>query len=209
MSKRPSITFANSQPDLPGSDFAERLKELRIQRLFAANSNQRNESTPKRAIPHAAREPTMVEQEHPHPRPRPSMDIADEVDAASHTARLETERARVFKFNQTMKGQHMSQEDDTKQRPQETLREGSLKAAIWRNEGENGPYHSVTVSRTYKDRDGNLQDTQSFRPKDLLGLSELARRAHHNANEHEHAAFKERRTAQKEQSQNLSQGHSH
>ena len=90
----------------------------------------------------------------------------------------------------------MSDETETPRRPEETLREGSLKAAIWRNEGEHGAYHSVTVARTYKDRDGNLQDTQSFRPKDMLGLSELARRAHHDANDLDRAAFKAQRQSQ-------------
>ena len=209
MAKRPSLTFANSQPDLPGSEFAERLKALRIQRLFAANSNQRGDADATRSIPHAPRDPTMVEDEHPHPRPRPSPEIAGDVDATIFATRLDAERAHVNTFYQTVKGQTMSQEDNAPNRPQETLREGKLKAAIWRNESENGPYHSVTLSRTYRDQEGNLQDTQSFRAKDLLGLSELARRAHHSANEHERAAFKERRTAQQEQAQKRSQGHSH
>lgn len=100
-------------------------------------------------------------------------------------------------------------DDQEKRRPEETLREGSLKAAIWRNESENGAYHSVTVARTYKDRDGNLQDTQSFRAKDMLGLAELARRAHHNTHELDREAFKERRAQQQEQGRTRSQGHSH
>ena len=101
----------------------------------------------------------------------------------------------------------MSDEQNEPNRPEDTLREGSLKAAIWRNEGENGAYHSVTVARTYKDRDGNLQDTSSFRPKDMLGLAELARRAHHDAHELDRAAFKERRQTQHEQGQSKSQAH--
>lgn len=89
-----------------------------------------------------------------------------------------------------------------------TLREGPLKAAIWRNEGENGAYHSVTLARTYKDREGNLQDTQSFRPKDMLGLSELTRRAHHNAHELDRASFKEMRQSQQQQGQTKAKGQS-
>lgn len=100
----------------------------------------------------------------------------------------------------------MSEDHTTPRRPEETLREGPLKAAIWRNEGENGAYHSVTLARTYKDREGNLQDTQSFRPKDMLGLSELTRRAHHNAHELDRAAFKEMRQSQQQQGQTKAKG---
>ncbi|MEM9698869.1 MAG: hypothetical protein AAF943_08785 [Pseudomonadota bacterium] len=102
----------------------------------------------------------------------------------------------------------MSDDTDNTNRPEETLREGPLKAAIWRNEDEHGAYHSVTVARTYKDRDGNLQDTQSFRPKDMLGLSELARQAHHSAHDLDRAAFKERRETQQAQAQTRDKGHS-
>ena len=80
-----------------------------------------------------------------------------------------------------------------KNRPAETLREGPLKAAIWRNEGENGAYHSVTLARTYKDQNGDLRDTNSFRSKDMLSLSELTRRAHHYAHDLDREAFKEQR----------------
>ncbi len=84
-------------------------------------------------------------------------------------------------------------DNDQRSRPAETLREGSLKAAIWRNENHKGTYHSVTLARTYKDRDGNLQDTNSFRSKDMLALSELARRTHHQSQELDRDAFKEQR----------------
>ncbi len=102
----------------------------------------------------------------------------------------------------------MSDDTNTPRRPEETLREGPLKAAIWRNEGENGAYHSVTVARTYKDREGNLQDTQSFRPKDMLGLSELARRAHHDVHDRDREVFKERRREGQEQTKTHNQGQS-
>lgn len=97
-----------------------------------------------------------------------------------------------------MTDQPVQSQPDDPRRPMETLREGPLKAAIWRNEGEHGAYHAVTLARTYKDRDGNLQDTSSFRAKDMLGLSELARRAHHHAHDLDREAFKERRRAEVE-----------
>ncbi len=84
-------------------------------------------------------------------------------------------------------------DNQPKNRPVENLREGPLKAAIWRNEGENGAYHSVTLVRTYKDQNGDLRDTNSFRAKDMLGLSELSRRAHHHTHDLDREAFKEQR----------------
>ena len=98
--------------------------------------------------------------------------------------------------------------EDTKNRPAETLREGSLKAAIWRNESERGAYHSVTLARTYKDQEGNFQDTSSFRSQDMLGLAELARQAHHHTNDLDREAFKEQRQAQEQQAATQNQDHS-
>ncbi|MDX8353968.1 hypothetical protein [Cognatiyoonia sp. IB215182] len=213
MPKREPITYADSVPDLPQSDFAKRLQKVRIARVFAmksaANDNRGHGVT--RSPTHIA-EKTMVEKDHSHPVLKPSLGLAADVDAAGFNARWEAERLRATQSHsrQPQTGENpMSDNQDETRRPEETLREGPLKAAIWRNEGESGTYHSVTVARTYKDREGNLQDTQSFRPKDMLGLSELARRAHHNAHELDREVFKERRIAQQEQGQSRKQGHSH
>lgn len=211
MTERHPITFADSVPDLPGSDFAARLRALRIAREFAAqsagNDNRRNATAPS----HTG-EKSMVEQDRPFPVLRPSPALAAEVDAASFEMRLEMERVRTRTTNlttsQTVTGRRpMSDDQTTPRRPEETLREGPLKAAIWRNEGENGAYHQVTLARTYKDRDGNLQDTQSFRARDMLGLSELARRAHHEVHDRDRALFKEQRHAEEVQAQTRGKGH--
>lgn len=211
MIKRQPITYADSVPDLPDSDFAKRLREVRIAREFAQKSeaNDNLDHAFAQLVTHLA-EKTMVEKDRPHPAPRPSPDMAAEVDAADFNARWETERQRhTQSYSLQSQTRDTTMSDDTQaRRPEETLREGPLKAAIWRNEGENGAYHSVTVSRTYKDRDGKLQDTQSFRPKDMLGLSELARRAHHDAHELDRAAFKEHRQSQQDQGQSREKGHS-
>lgn len=70
----------------------------------------------------------------------------------------------------------------TKSPPEETLRDGNLKAAIWRNEGERGPYWSVTLSKTYRDDQGQPRDTQSFTGTDLLRVAELSRDAYARTN---------------------------
>lgn len=212
-SKRTPITYADSRADLPVSDFAARLAELRIARTFKARAkaleqnNAPGRQTPSN--PHRQTDPSMVAQEHPYPVLKPSPSLAADVDAAAFNARWEVERRRATQSQppQPTKGDR-SMTDDTNQprRPEDTVREGPLKAAIWRNESDKGAYHSVTVARTYKDRDGNLQDTQSFRAKDMLGLSELARRAHHEVHELDRAAFKEQRQEQAQQ-QSQTKGH--
>lgn len=65
-----------------------------------------------------------------------------------------------------------------KRRPVETLRDGAIKAAIWKNEGEKGAFFNVTFARTYKNGDGDLQDTDSFSGSQLLRLARLADKAY-------------------------------
>lgn len=69
----------------------------------------------------------------------------------------------------------------TKQRPVETIRDGAIKAAIWRNESENGVFHGVTFSRTFKNGGGDLQDTNSYSGTQLLRLARLAGKAYDRA----------------------------
>lgn len=63
-------------------------------------------------------------------------------------------------------------------KPVDTLRDGSLKASIFRNEGDKGHFYATSFARTYRDADGNPRDTHSFIGTDLLKLSELARAAY-------------------------------
>ena len=214
MPKREPITFADAQPDLPQSDFAKRLAQLRISRVFA-EQNSSNDNLPGDGFNNAARTRpardagSTQDGPAPFPAPRPSFDFVAEIDAAAFEERQDLARRRAKSRPTTSKGEDSmsNDENDTSNRPQETLREGPLKAAIWRNDGDSGAYHSVTLARTYKDKDGELRDTSSFRSKDLLGLAELARRAHHTANDLDREAFKEHRRTQQKQGQSKSQTH--
>ncbi len=217
MSERQPITYADAQPDLPKSDFAKRLAELRLARTFAEQSSANDNAQRQRRgqdqqqsglNPHERQERSMVEEERPFPHPRPSPDFANDADAALFEARWEAQRRRSEQRLEPQQGERPMSDDQPPRRPVETLREGQLKAAIWQNESDNGKYHSVTVARTYKNQDGQLQDTSSFRAKDMLGLSELARRAHHHAHDLDREAFKEQRREQQEQGQERSQSHS-
>ncbi len=67
--------------------------------------------------------------------------------------------------------------------PVDVIRDQNLKAAIWRNESEKGPFYATTFSRTYKDQDGQYRDTNSFVAGDLLRLSELARKTYDRTTE--------------------------
>jgi hypothetical protein len=58
----------------------------------------------------------------------------------------------------------------TKQKPAHTIRLGSIKAAIWKNETESGPRFNVTIARLYKDGD-TWKQTESF-GRDELPLVE-------------------------------------
>lgn len=84
--------------------------------------------------------------------------------------------------------------------PADVIRDGALKATIWRNEGEERPFYSTTFSRTYEDRDGNLRDAHSFSGSDLLKVSELGRKAYDRSNELRREEFKQERQESREAS---------
>ena len=64
-------------------------------------------------------------------------------------------------------------------KPEFTIRDGSVKATTWRNAGENGDYFTTSFSRTYRDeKSGDLRDTNAFSGADLLKVSALAQEAY-------------------------------
>ena len=66
-----------------------------------------------------------------------------------------------------------------KSKPVETLRDGRLNPAIWRNQGgEHGPIYNVTLSYSYQDKEGNWRDTQSIPGHELLKTANLAQNAY-------------------------------
>lgn len=64
-----------------------------------------------------------------------------------------------------------------KQKPIDTIRDGALKATIWKNPTEKGHFYSVDFSRTYKDGD-NFKDSHSFSGSEPLQLARLAHKAY-------------------------------
>jgi len=65
----------------------------------------------------------------------------------------------------------------TNNKPANTLRCGSIKATIWENPSENGPFFSTTFSRPFKDQSGAWRNGTSFGLNDLEALLMLAREA--------------------------------
>jgi hypothetical protein len=70
----------------------------------------------------------------------------------------------------------MSQNQNTK--PVTTLTDGSIRATIWKNTGEKGPFYSVRITRTYTDEKGNYHDSESFSGSELLRVARLAQLAY-------------------------------
>jgi len=65
----------------------------------------------------------------------------------------------------------------TNKQPANTLRCGNLKATIWENTSEKGPFFATTFSRPFKDQSGAWRNGSSFGLSDLEALVTLAREA--------------------------------
>jgi hypothetical protein len=63
-------------------------------------------------------------------------------------------------------------------KPVHELRLGRIRAAVWENDSVSGPFHSVTLSRLYKDDSGQWADAASFDRDDLPLVAKLADQAH-------------------------------
>ena len=62
----------------------------------------------------------------------------------------------------------------TNKQPATTLRCGHIKATIWQNSGEKGPFFATTFSRPFKDQAGAWRNGASFGLHDLEALMNVA-----------------------------------
>ena len=67
-------------------------------------------------------------------------------------------------------------------KPVKRFTERLLSVAVWKNkgtsrDGEETEFHTVSVSRSYKDRNGEFKNTNSLRPDDLPAVRELLTQA--------------------------------
>jgi len=65
----------------------------------------------------------------------------------------------------------------TKNQPIDTIRDGALKATLWKNTTEKGHFYSVDITRTYKVGD-NYKDSHSFSGSEPLQVARLASMAY-------------------------------
>ena len=63
--------------------------------------------------------------------------------------------------------------ENGKQRPAHEIRLGRIKATIWANQGDNGPWFNVTLSRNYKDGE-EWKSSASFGRDELLTVAKAA-----------------------------------
>ncbi|MDH4300896.1 MAG: hypothetical protein OEW20_15815 [Nitrospira sp.] len=64
--------------------------------------------------------------------------------------------------------------NNSSKRPATTLPCGNIKATIWQNLSEKGPFYSTTFSRPFKDRSGAWRNGSSFGLNDLEALMNVA-----------------------------------
>jgi hypothetical protein len=67
--------------------------------------------------------------------------------------------------------------NNSSKRPANTLRCGNIKATIWQNTSEKGPFFAATFSRPFKDQSGMWRNGTSFGLNDLEALVTVAREA--------------------------------
>ena len=76
--------------------------------------------------------------------------------------------------------------------PEKKFKAGSVAATVWQNEGKNGKYAMVKLSRTYRDKENNWKETNSFReadiPKAKLVLGKAYEHLQFNSPEQEQSA---------------------
>jgi len=65
-----------------------------------------------------------------------------------------------------------------KNKPVETIRDGSLSAVIWANEAKNGLRYSVELVRSYKDANDQWQNTGYLSNGEILRGSRLLNMAY-------------------------------
>ena len=59
-------------------------------------------------------------------------------------------------------------------KPTHTLRCGNIKATIWQNDSEKGPFFATTFSRPFKDQAGAWRNGTSYGLNDLEALMNVA-----------------------------------
>ncbi len=96
-----------------------------------------------------------------------------------------------------------------KNKPAHKIRSGALTVTIWKNDGEKGPFYTVTPSRSYKQGE-EWKEINSYHQHDLLTLAKMvdqadtwitnelaAAKAHHQGQDTEQPSHADRETGRK------------
>ena len=62
-------------------------------------------------------------------------------------------------------------------KPIKTFRIGSVKASVWVNEGQNGPFYSISKSRSYKNENGDYEDSNRYSVMEALADAHVTKQA--------------------------------
>jgi hypothetical protein len=73
---------------------------------------------------------------------------------------------------------------EPKRRPVHSIRLKNIRASVWQNESEDGPWFNVTLSRLYRSHTGEWQSSDGFSRDDLLLVAKVADLAHTFCLEH-------------------------
>lgn len=62
--------------------------------------------------------------------------------------------------------------------PAHKIRISNVSAIVWRNSGDNGPWYSVQIQRSYKNADDEWRQTENLGVDDILTAGRLLDQAH-------------------------------
>jgi hypothetical protein len=60
-----------------------------------------------------------------------------------------------------------------KQKPVHKIDLNGLRATVWKNQGKNGDYYTVQLSRSFRDKKGKWKDSSSFGVRHLAAVRSL------------------------------------
>ena len=89
--------------------------------------------------------------------------------------------------------------NDRGNKPLETLRDGALKVAIFRNRSDNGPFYSLDPGRIYTDdRTGDIKEVSSLSGSEPLRMAQLLTRGYERVAEFREQDKEDAKEQQKE-----------
>lgn len=74
-------------------------------------------------------------------------------------------------------------------KPAHRIKAGAIQATIWENAGAAGPFYAATLTRSFRDADGNWRNSSSFGERQLDDLMNAALEAKQWMADHAHLAI--------------------